>query len=153
MAEYNASIQIMTAIKGYDSWKLDIPDPPEETKPYEVAVHSRRGIFAWQDFCLKEQQNDVPDWAWEACRSGPFVTTMAKLVFAWNLFLARLEGEKNPIHGAGWRSIGVVQPEYFDACNEVEAAWRCKFSEFSLMAVQEQDYTINLYACDFEEIE
>lgn len=137
-------------MKGYDSWKLDIPDPPEETCPYEYAVPSSRGIFAWQDFCLKESQGDVPDWAWETCRNGPFTTLASRLAFRWHLLMAILAGEKMPIHKAGWICIGEACPEYFDACSEVGDTWRFRFSNFSLIAIQEQDQSINLYACDFQ---
>lgn len=149
MATYNASITIMTQIKGYDNWKLDIPDPLEETRPYEQTVPASRGIFAWQNFCLRESQGDVPDWAWETCRIGPFTTLASKFAFRWHFLMAVLAGEKMPIHRAGRICIGQVCPEYFDACSEVEDTWRFRFDSFSLMAIQEQDQSINLYTCNF----
>lgn len=135
----------------YDSWKLDIPDPPLELDPAETAVDGIHGIFAWQIFCQQEPQQGVEDWAWKACKKGPFTTIQAKLIFWFNFIQAKLKGLRHPQLVAGWKSIGEVDPVYFDACQEVEDTWRDRYSYHSLRPTQEPDHTINLYRCDFEQ--
>lgn len=135
----------MTMISGYDNWKLGFPDQQEQLQPYETAVSRARGIFAWQDFCLKENQNEVQAWAWETCKRGPFITPIQKLVFFWILFLAFIRGQEKPIQRAALDSAIYADADYLDACSEVEQTWRDRFVEYSLIAVQQPNYEILLY--------
>lgn len=44
------------------------PDPDLD---YRVAVDSSFGEALWQQFCKANPQNNVEDWAWQACLAGP----------------------------------------------------------------------------------
>ena len=135
----------------YDSWKLDIPDPPIELEPAHMAVNGTHGIFAWQVFAQQELQRNVADWAWKACKKGPFTSLKAKLTFLLYFIQAKARGLAYPVQVAGWKSIGEVDPVYFDACQEVEDTWRERYCYHSLCPTQESDHTINFYRCDFEQ--
>ena len=136
-----------------DDWKLD--SPPEspcdlENTPFRREVGGENGVLCWHIFALTNLQENAPDWAWEACKRGPFTSTLGKLIFRFHVVIAQLEGKRNPLAVASFKSIGYVDEVYFDACSEIEDTWRQKFSFWSLRAIQESDYTINLYPCDIE---
>lgn len=120
----------------------------DRPRPFGLAVPSDRGIFAWQDFTRLEYQHDVPEWAWKACQKGPFTTPFSKAVFLWHLFWVKMKGHENPIHAAGWRSMGVISLRYFDAYSEIETTWKRDSLGFSLIAIQESNFEINYYPCE-----
>lgn len=119
----------------------------DRQRSFGLAVPSDRGIFAWQDFARREHQHDVPEWAWKACQKGPFTTPLSRLVFALNLFWARLKRENEPIHVATWRSIGFASNRYFSAYSEVQEKWRKNSLGFDMICIQEDNFEINYYIC------
>lgn len=135
----------------YDDWKLDCPPEIPEDELFSCEVKAGSGIFCWQAFALKNQQCNVSDWAWDACRKGPFTSFFAKLVFWLNVAVAQCTNTDDPIALAAFRSIAYADESYFEACYEIEDTWRDEFSYWSLKAIQEQNYVINLYKCDFVE--
>ena len=134
----------------YDTWKLDSPPERIEETPFRCEVDGKNGILAWHLFSLINSQETAPDWAWEICRKGPFTSWVAKLIFRIHVVLAQVAGEPKPLAVASQKAIHYVNPDYFDACSEVEDTWKEHLSMFSLKAIQEHDYTINLYQCDFQ---
>ena len=132
-------------IQGYDTWKLDSPDYLSESDPPEEVVGGERGIFAWQTFCQTQRQNHVADWAWKACKKGPFTAPVARWIFRFELALAKLRRFYAPLRFAG-RSCGdLVDQAYLDACYEVENTWEDAFPYHSVKCIQDDDCTINLY--------
>ena len=134
----------------YDTWKLDSPPERIEEAPFRREVDGCNGILAWHLFSLINAQETAPDWAWEACQKGPFTSWVAKARFRIHVMLAQLAGESKPLAAASKKAIHYANPDYLDACSEVEETWKEHLSVFSLKAIQERDYTINLYQCDFQ---
>lgn len=137
----------------YDDWKLD--SPPERTlqEPFRREVPKSNGILNWQVFCLMNDQENAPDWAWEACKKGPFTSLIGRCIFAIHVTLARLAGYPEPLLVASKKAIHYVDPRYFDACDEIENVWQMDFSFYSLRPMAENDYSINLYAFNFASLE
>lgn len=48
-----------------------IPSGPLKDDLEDVAVKSGYGKNIWQRFCQTYKQNNVEDWAWQACLLGP----------------------------------------------------------------------------------
>lgn len=116
--------------------------------PFGLAVNCDRGIFAWQDFCKRESRNNVPKWAWETCKKGPFTTLGSKLIFWLHFAFATIQRDESPIHTAGWLSMEFASQKYFDAYAVVQHKWSKETLGFSLIAIQEQNYEINYYPCE-----
>jgi len=137
-------------MRSYDSWKLDTPEYLSEPDPPQEAVGSEHGIFAWQVFCKTQRQNHVPDWAWKACRKGPFTTPLTKLIFRLEFAKARLRGmcEPDATWLAGINCIDRASMNYLDACAEVENTWVQMFSYHSVRCTQNEDYAIDLYVSE-----
>lgn len=126
----------------YDTWKIDFDDTPDELEIAEHLVPRHRGIFAWQDFCNLEPQGTVEDWAWEACKNGPFTSLLDWLSYWRFLVFARLKGSSDLAKIAGLRACN---PDYLEAANEVESTWSFQFANHKLVAIEEEDGSINIY--------
>ncbi len=131
-------------MQSYDSWKLDSPECLSEPDPPEEAVGGEHGIFAWQVFCKTQSQNNVADWAWQACRKGPFTTPLARLSFRLELIQAKLRKLYDPRRVAGRNCGDCVDQGYLDACAEVEATWVEDFPYYSARCIQDDDCSIGL---------
>jgi hypothetical protein len=132
-------------MQGYDNWKLDSPDYLSDPDPPEEVVGGERGIFAWQTFCQSQRQNNVADWAWKACKKGPFTTPVARLIFRLEFIQARLRELHDPLRVAGRNCCDWVDQLYLDACSEVQNTWENAFPYHSVKCIQDDDCTINLH--------
>ena len=139
-----------TKARSYDDWKLDCPPEMIQDELFRREVDGKNGILCWHIFTLINSQENAPDWAWKTCQKGPFTSLFAKAIFRIHVALAQLAGEARPLAVASQKAIHCVNPDYFDACSEIEDTWKERLSMFSLRAIQEYDYTINLYQCDTE---
>lgn len=133
----------------YDTWKLDCPPEIIQERPFTYEIDSGFGMLCWHFFVSKNQQENVADWAWKACKRGPFASVSAKLTFWFHLVVAKLAGKANPVAIACLKSSKHIDEVYLDACWEIQDTWRDRFYSWSLKAVQEHNYAINLYQCDF----
>lgn len=131
-------------IQGHDDWKLDSPEYLSEPDSPEEVVCGKHGVFAWQVFCKRERQNNVEDWAWEACRKGPFTSPLTRLIFRLEFIHAKLRELHDPLRSAGQNCSEWVDQNYLDACAEVEASWREQFPYYSVKSIQDDDYSIGL---------
>ena len=132
-------------MQGYDNWKLDSPDYLSDPDPPEEVIGGEQGIFAWQTFCQTQKQNNAADWAWQACKKGPFTAPATRLIFWLEFIQAKLRKLPDPLRFAGRNCGDWVDQGYLDACDEVEATWREEFPYYSAKCIQEDDYSINLY--------
>lgn len=131
-------------IQGYDNWKLESPEYLSEPDSPEEVVGGEHGIFAWQVFCQTQRQNNVADWAWKACRKGPFTKPLTKLIFRFEFIQAKLCGIYDPIRFAGRNCSDWVDQNYLDACAEVEDTWREMLPYHSTKCIQDDDCSIGL---------
>lgn len=121
-------------------------------RPFSLAVDSRYGILAWKVFCQKYEQGEAPDWAWKACKKGPFTNPMSKFVFWLHFLWAKITREVSPIQVAAWRSMGFATLKYFDAFSELEITWVKRFENFGFVAIQESNCEINFYARNLNDL-
>ena len=142
----------------YDSW-LDslIPQGTPDPQLVEQAVPLEFGVFNWQQFTKLYKQNNVPDWAWQKCKEGPFTTAYSKIGFAIHLAVARLRllfvrrsNRWHPLVLAGHTARFFIDEDYVEATTEVESTWRDEFSPWCVRAEEdEDDHSINIYATEF----
>lgn len=143
----------------YDSWLESlIPEPPLDPKVVEVAVPREFGVFNWQVFTKRYSQNNVPDWAWQACRKGPFTTPYARLGFAIHLACARLRllfvkhsTRWHPLVLASHTARYFINEDYVEATTEVEATWSDDFAPWTVRAEEEEDHSITIYGKDCDD--
>jgi hypothetical protein len=142
----------------YDSW-LDslIPNPLPDPKIVELAVPCEFGAFNWQVFTKRYSQNNVQDWAWEACKKGPFTTPYAKLGFAIHLACARIRllfversARWHPLVLASHTARYFMDEDYVEATTEVELTWSDNFTPWAVRAEEEDNGSITIYGkeCD-----
>lgn len=140
-------------LPGYDSW-LDslIPEDVPDPEVVEVAVASEYGAFNWQVFTKRYDQENVPDWAWESCQKGPFITPYAKFIFLIHLACAKIKlffaGDSSPIHPlalAGHTACRLIDEDYLQAALEIERTWSQKFLFWSTKAEEGKDSSITIY--------
>jgi hypothetical protein len=142
----------------YDSW-LDslIPDPPPDPRVIELAVPCDFGAFNWQVFTKRYSQGCVPDWAWERCKKGPFITPYARLAFAIHLACARIRllfvkhsSRWHPLVLASHTARYLIDEDYLEATTEVESAWSAEFCPWTVRAEEQEDGGITIYGreCD-----
>lgn len=137
----------------YDSWLESlIPEEAIEPEVVEIAVPCEFGAFNWQVFTKRYNQNNVPDWAWQVCENGPFITPYAKLRFAIHLVCAkiRLAFVKrsrvwNPITLATHSSRYFIDQRYLDGAAEVERTWSDDFAPWIVKAREEESKKIVIY--------
>jgi len=144
---------LTTPEMNYDTWKLDCPPDMSDVNFYDRAVNGRHSIFAWQVFCNVESEFSADHEAWETCKKGPFTTVIAKLTFLFHLLVFTLQGVKNPVRAAGIAAGEMVSDSYLDACEKVQETWRAPLTFCKLCAIQDDDDSISLYRCEFEEAE
>ncbi len=138
----------------YDSWLESlIPEETPNPELIEQAAPSQCGVFNWQVFTSRYEQNAVTDWAWQRCQKGPFITSYAKLLFAIHLAFAGLRllfvkpsEHWHPLLLASHTAWPLVDSEYLEAAAEIEATWSDHFTPWYVTAVEEDNKAINIYS-------
>ena len=132
-------------MQGYDNWKLDSPEYLSDPDPSEEVIRGEQGVFAWQTFCQTQRQNNVADWAWKACKKGPFTTPVTRLIFRLEFIQAKLRELHDPLRVAGRNCCDWVDQAYLDACFEVQNTWEDAFPYYSVKCIQDDDCAISLH--------
>lgn len=131
----------------YDQWLYS--QIPDDDPISACIVDVRGGVFAWKLFCEENNIGTCDPWAWQRCLQGPITNKLAKIVFGAHCALSFLRACANG-QRSSWRGLNIAQvidyadPEYMEACSQVEQQWRGYMGETRVQAVQLDDWSIVL---------